>query len=310
MRSLPSMTSLRDTIFATLLRAARGEQPLVDARGDDDGSSPASLVRPIEGGGAAGRPFMVDGLARTAPVARRSEWCERAAKATALAPVAPEIRPRLAAAWTNAGCMEHASIAAFARFVLQLLAVGAPPELVADAQRALADEVVHARLAFGLASAYAGVDVGPGKLAVDESLGSCGLRDLVFSVFAEGCVGETIAALEAREACDYASDPAVGAVLRQIAEDETRHAELAWRTVAWIATVAGHDAHGWLDQAIAEEVAQGEWDAPFTVSSRDDVLRKHGVLTEGLRQQLRRAAMAEVIIPCAAAVRTRSTIAA
>src|ERR1700759_5402277 len=182
MRSLPSMTLLRDTIFATLLRAARGEQPLADIDGDDESSSPAALVRPTEGRGGAGRPFMVDGLARTAPVARRPEWCERPKGAAALTPVAvvaPDIRPRLAAAWTQAACMEHASIASFARFVLQLLAVGAPPDLVADAQRALADEVVHARLAFAVASAYAGVDVGPGKLPVEASLGACDLRELV-----------------------------------------------------------------------------------------------------------------------------------
>ncbi|HEX3770857.1 MAG TPA: ferritin-like domain-containing protein [Polyangiaceae bacterium] len=256
---------------------------------------------------------MVDGLARTAPVARRRDWSEprdRETRAAVVIDVPPAIRPRLAAAWTQAACMEHASIAAFARFALQLLAVGAPPDLVADAQRAMADEILHAQLTFGLASAYAGVDVGPGKLAVDESTGACDLRALVSAVFTEGCVGETLAALEAREALDYATDPAVREVLRTIAEDETRHAELAWRTVAWVTSTGGAEAHAWLDEAIADEVARSEWDAPYTVSSRDDALRAHGVLTEGLRQQLRRAALAEVIIPCAGAVRSRSTIAA
>ena len=38
-----------------------------------------------------------------------------------------------------------ASIAAFARFTMMLLAVGAPPELVVAAQRASIDEVAHAR---------------------------------------------------------------------------------------------------------------------------------------------------------------------
>src|SRR4029077_9623266 len=98
---------------------------------------------------------------------------------------------------------------------------------------AMADETHHALLAFGLASAYAGRDVGPGRLAIDGCLEAGNLRTFVQTVVAEGCVGETIAAVEAREALEYARDPAVIHALRVLAEDETRHAQLAWRTVAW-----------------------------------------------------------------------------
>jgi|CZKU01.1.fsa_nt_gi hypothetical protein len=258
---------------------------------------------------AVGRPFLVDGEARLAPVARRSEW-----RARGVAPVvhslAPEVRARLGAEWSQTARMEHASIAAFARFTLQLLAVGAPPWLIADAQRAMADETVHAQLAFGLASAYAGADLGPGHLAVEESLGETDLRGLVATLFAEGCVGETIAALEAREALDHATDPVVRGVLQTIADDEKRHAELAWRTIAWVVSVTGSEALAWIDDAIADAVARCEWEAPYAVSARDEDMLVHGVLTDGLRQQLRRAALAEVVIPCASAVRALPTIAA
>ncbi len=148
--------------------------------------------------------------------------------------MAPALRDRVAQHWTEIAQMEHASIAAFARFVLQLLAFGAPQELVADAQRAMADETTHARLAYGLASAYAGRDIGPAPIAIGGCLdGAAEVRAFVATTFAEGCVGEVMAALEAREALEYAQEPAVRAALETIARDEARHAELAWRTVAW-----------------------------------------------------------------------------
>ena len=54
-----------------------------------------------------------------------------------------ETRARLGVAWLEIARMEHASIAAFARFALQLLAVGAPPDLILAGQRAMADETNH-----------------------------------------------------------------------------------------------------------------------------------------------------------------------
>jgi hypothetical protein len=129
--------------------------------------------------------------------------------------------------------MEHASIAAFARFSLQLLSLGAPAELVEACTQALADETVHTKLCFGIASAYAGRSIGPGPLDVSGSLGVTSLTDVVDLVIAEGCFGETSAALEALEAAEEAPDPVIAAAYAQIARDEQRHAELAFRFVRW-----------------------------------------------------------------------------
>src|SRR5262249_3539695 len=148
--------------------------------------------------------------------------------------LSPSTRALLAARWTSIGLMEHASIAAFARFALQLLAVGAPPDLVRASQEAMGDETEHARLAFAAASADAGEDVGPGALAIDGSLDGFDVAQLVATLLREGCIGETVAAIEAREALESAVDPVVRAVLETIARDELRHAELAWSTLAWL----------------------------------------------------------------------------
>jgi hypothetical protein len=57
----------------------------------------------------------------------------------------------------------------------------------------------------------------------------------------EGCVNETVAALDAESRSEATSDPAVRAVLRRISDDEAAHAELAWRFVHWALTTGGHD---------------------------------------------------------------------
>jgi hypothetical protein len=129
--------------------------------------------------------------------------------------------------------MEHASIAAFARFSLQLLSLGAPPRLVQACTQALADETAHTRLCFQIASEYAGHAVGPGPLDVNRSLEVTSLEDIVDLVIAEGCFGETSAALEALESADGASDPVIRSAYAQIARDEQRHAELAFQFVRW-----------------------------------------------------------------------------
>jgi hypothetical protein len=182
---------------------------------------------------ACGRPFLVDSDARMArPVATR-DWVDAAASRPEVAHLTRSERDALAAHWTRMGQMEHASIAAFARFQLQLLALGAPPDLVESCTQALADETAHTLLCFGLASAYAERHIGPGPLDIDGSLTSTSLADVVDLVIAEGCFGETGAALEALEAADAASDPVIVTAYSRIARDEQRHAELAFRFVRW-----------------------------------------------------------------------------
>jgi hypothetical protein len=195
--------------------------------------------------------------------------------------------------------MEHASIAAFARFTLHLLAVGAPPELVTASQRAIGDETEHARLAFSLASAYAGAPMGPGALAIDGSLDDFNVVDLVATLFREGCVGETVAAIEARDALENVRDPAVRTVLETIARDELRHAELAWRTLGWL-VASGRASRA----AVRDEVtkALSEMRSPARRLEPSEDLGALGVVSDARRDELRRAAATRVIRRCAEAL--------
>lgn len=180
-----------------------------------------------------GRPLMVEGVARVAAPTTRDDW-SFPAPALPTEPLSAPDAARLAAYWIEVAALEHASVASFARFTLELLALGAPPELVADAQRAAMDEVEHARFAWSQASAHAGRAIGPGPLRVDDIVPVRALAPMVASLVEEGCVGETLGAAEAELIAQAVAVPGLRAGLEKIADDEQRHAALAWRTLRWL----------------------------------------------------------------------------
>jgi len=139
-------------------------------------------------------------------------------------------RESQSAIWAANGAAEHASVAEFARLALSLLALGAPADLVRDVHRAALDEIAHARICFTMASRYAGRPVGPGRLAVERAgAGSASVAALVRDTLRDGCHGETAAALELRAMARLEADAQTAALIEQMADDEERHAELAWR---------------------------------------------------------------------------------
>src|SRR5688572_22789428 len=154
----------------------------------------------------------------------------------------PALAARIAGEWARDAQFEHASIASFGRFALELLAVGAPSELVESAHRAAIDEIEHARLCFSLASIYGGEPVGPGPLSIDaNAFATPELRSMVHATVLEGCVNETLATLEARSARELAGPRAVREALRAIERQESDHASLAFRFVSWAIQIGGHD---------------------------------------------------------------------
>lgn len=244
-----------------------------------------------------GRPFFVEGKARMAGIVPCKGWQAR---------ILPELneldsstRQLLAELWARDAAAEHASIASFARFVMQLLEVGAPSDLVRAAQEAIRDEIDHAELCFGLASAYGAESKGPAPLPMDNALQSSSLLAIVRATFVEGCVGETIAALSAKVALAKTKDPAVAKALATIAEDESRHAALAWRFVKW-ALQQNPDIRFMLQEALAELQHSG-FESIFVRSWPSNVdreaLANHGRLSPEEQKSLSREALRHVIAP-------------
>lgn len=169
----------------------------------------------------------------------------------AVGSLVPEHRVAVTEGWSLAAQHEHASIASFSKFVLELLAVGAPPSLLVSAHRAGLDEVEHARMSFRVASLSAGRALGPGPLPISARAISEGLsleRSAVAAAL-DGCINETIAALEAAAAAAATKHEALVIVLEEIARDEQRHAELAWEYVAWAIGTGGEPVRAAVKQA-------------------------------------------------------------
>jgi len=181
-----------------------------------------------------------------APVTRADAWQSPATPATTpdVGALSPDARAACTAGWTDAARGEHASVPAFSRLSLTLMAMGAPSRLVEGAHCAALDEIEHTRLAFGLAAVYAGAEVAPGaldELMTAPAVTAESLPDLAEESLVDGCLLEEIAAEAARAAAARATDPVVRAALATIARDEATHAELAWDVVAWCCEDGGVD---------------------------------------------------------------------
>jgi hypothetical protein len=215
--------------------------------------------------------------------------------------LSPAMRQRLTDEWARDALFEHASVASFSRFSLHLMAVAAPPDLLLDAHRAAIDEVKHARMCFALASAYAGEPLGPGALPLEgDILGSLDLTSIVLATVHEGCIGETLASLEASTVLEIAEEPAVKDVLTHIAEDEGRHAELAWRFVKWALPRGGQELRQAVRKAFDEAIAQAP--ASMVDDEESKELARHGRLTRLGRLRCRREGLLEVIGPASQAL--------
>ncbi len=251
----------------------------------------------------SGRPLLDDELAsQRAPLRPGETWLTGHVSDDRVEGMPLALRRRLAALWLDDATAEHASVASFARATLELLAVGAPPELVFAAQQASLDEVRHAQTCFTLAALYAGEAAEPGPLPV-PTLRSPDLLSLACDTFLEGCVGETLAALAALRAARHCQIPAVREALTGIADDEARHAELAWATLAYAARNGGPEVAEAV-RALAEPLraaAMAE-PAPMPDDANDDelpaaLLLAHGRLPAAVLAEARRDAWLEILGP-------------
>jgi hypothetical protein len=216
-----------------------------------------------------------------------------ALKATA-ASLEPALRRAVADSWAKAAQAEHASIASFARFSLELLAVGAPPALVEGAHQAALDEVGHARMSFAIASAYAGAPLGPGPLPLDRrAFETFELTHAACSATVEGCVAETLSALEAAAAAERAEPAAVKHVLSLVAAQEREHAALAYRFVAWALERGGAAVRDAVWRVATDRLALVE----PAVAAGNLALEAHGRLAPQTVSGVRERALREVVEP-------------
>jgi hypothetical protein len=103
---------------------------------------------------------------------------------------------------------------------------------------------------------------------------------------------------EALELAAIVRDPALQHAHARIAADEQRHAELAWRTLAWLLANADAETRSFAARCFEEATAAAARDP----DARLLALPEHGLLAAETIGAVRRRALAEVIAPCAAAL--------
>jgi hypothetical protein len=285
---LPDAADPLDPAGTREMRASNQHRPIYDW--NNRHSCCYSVLQPLPGKHTRGRLFVCDGEARAAAPTASRAWSHTAS--IQVGALAPETRAHLARRWARDAATEHASVAAFARVSLQLLALGAPPDLIEDTHRAAIEEIAHARASYAAASAYAGAPIGPGPLDTRASDAPQTLVELARETLLHGCVGETVAAACARRSAELARDPALQEIYEGMAVDEESHAALAFRTLAWALRAGG--------EAVARAIEEMDLDAPLQGS--DDgatpALADHGVLAPSTERRIRDLVVREVVRPC------------
>jgi hypothetical protein len=177
--------------------------------------------------------------------------CVSGRRPEGLAPHARRCDDALGAFFAECAYLEAASVPAFERLARELRAHGAPARLVARAHRARADEVRHAKATAALARRR-GAKPQP---VVARHLEVRPLFEIALENAVEGCVRETYGALVALHQSAHAKDARVAAVMRRIAEDETRHAALAWDVAEWLESRLAEDERRLVAEARAQATA-------------------------------------------------------
>jgi hypothetical protein len=201
----------------------------------------------------------------------------------ALDELTAEQRQAIADQWVENGLGEHASVASFARFTLQLMSVAAPAALVQASNNAGNDEIVHAQLCFGLAHKFGGKPMAPGPFPIPNGTVHIApdILEMAISVATEGCIGETLSVVRAAAQIELSHDPSVRKVLNRIAEDEARHAGLAWKTVRWAMSQLDEPSRRVLAAALQRPFAPEPAAAPQTKEEIHEmkVMEAYGVLS-------------------------------
>jgi hypothetical protein len=162
----------------------------------------------------------------------------------------------LADQWRENAKTEHASVAAFARLTLDLMALGAPSRLVADSNRDALDEIRHAELCFALARALDGRDVGPAPFPEAQRVGTlprvraAALAQLAVDSLVDGALHEGVSARVIAKLARRCQVPAIRAALVELAADEGRHAAHGWAVVEWCLAEGGAPVAGALEGAL------------------------------------------------------------
>jgi len=213
-----------------------------------------------------------------------------------------EQRSKASAYWAKVAMMEHASVASFSRFALELMSIGAPVDLLSSAHQAALDEVRHAQISLEIANQFSPTTLRPGALPLTEKAVIAAFGDIekiATAAALEGYIEETLAAVIAMYQSEHMADGHHKDILRSVALDEASHAAFAWRAVHWMLTSAPP-----IRLAVSEVFSmRAERYALFPTDTSSPSLEHLGLLDEATMAKLQHTAWHEVVAPAATSLK-------
>jgi hypothetical protein len=214
------------------------------------------------------------------------------------AALAPPLRQIAADAWRFRWTVERDAGTRFRGLAARLDALGAPAHLAAVARRAAADEDRHAehcaRLAAALGAPVSGTPPPPAAVAP----ATLGEEDATtYELVAACCVAESVSVAVLTALLPAARDPALRAVLHELAADEVVHARLGWAHLAVSAARRRVAFLGPLLPAMLAGSADDELLAAVAPPREDEALLLAGVLPHRRKRALFVATIEEVVLP-------------
>jgi hypothetical protein len=187
-----------------------------------------------------------------------------------------------------------------------MMSFGAPADLLLETQEAAADEVRHARRALEIASALSGIQLTFGELPVEALNLNVTRAQLIEGLIREACFSETLGVGEVIEAARLCAEPQIRAHLLEVAEDESRHANLAWRSLSWLIESAPASERVALTDLVTDVFSslitmftqERERQSTSDLEMEIKALNGVGILSPAQAFEARLRTYQEVILPC------------
>ena len=198
----------------------------------------------------------------------------------------------LAQTWAESAQHELDSVPAFLQLAWELIANHAPDELISAALDAAEDEIKHAQQCIQMANTYHQKQlklVPPSFSGRPILTGKAGLMRLAAESWVDGCLGEGFAAQKAMLGAQSTQQIFVHTTKKTIANDEQKHAQLAWKILSW---VLSQDTDGDI-RAYLAEIRNPSPD--FSTTHQSINIKKHGCIPNQEQEAIWKAVQTQAV---------------
>ena len=204
----------------------------------------------------------------------------------------------IGSAWAFRTRVEHEAAQRFARLAKAISSFDPESPVVALMERSAGDERRHAQLCAGLVAEYGEHVDRVGSAAPSIAPSGLGVRQaLLYEVVASCCITETESVATVATLLADRPEPAVRAVLHEIAKDEVVHGRMGWTHLAREAAAIDVTFLSRFVPAMLSGTVDDALFARRAPDPADDALARHGVLGPARKKEIFVRTLEEVVLP-------------